>query len=110
MVASVVIAGLCLMLIGLLFETDAHIGPVAVEATERQLEDPLQSIDHKEQDPEALQLLKGMSCLVALIHLGEAIPVVGAYEQERPNRHRLEPLWGKMVAIDLLHIIIIHNT
>lgn len=57
MSAHVIVTCLELMFVSLLFKTNAHICSIGVEQTERQLDDPFDTIDNKECNKQALLLL-----------------------------------------------------
>ena len=83
MLAHVVISDLCLMLVSLLLEADAHISTVCVEFTTRQLDYIFEAVDDKEEDPDTFYLLEGVSCLVPIICLSEIFLLIRAHEYER---------------------------
>ena len=84
MPAHIVIIDFFLVVVGFLFKADAHIGAVAVELAERQLDHPLQVIDNKEYHKQTFYLLSCVGFLVTLHPWREFLSLTLPYDDPRP--------------------------
>ena len=99
MPAHFVVTELILVVVSLLLKADTHIGAVAVELAERQLDCPLQTVYDEETNQQTLNLLMSVGGFVAFRHRGELRAFVFSHKYPRPQRQSHESLQRDILVI-----------
>ena len=102
MPADFIVINFSLMIVGFLFEADAHIGPISVELAERQFKQPLQYVENDERQNEQFCLLEGMGCLMTLVPLRKPVGAILADKDAWPYCQCPESLHWEMSRVYLL--------
>lgn len=102
MPAHFVVIGLRLVFVGFLLKADAHVGSDCVKLAERQFQQPLQSVQEKEENQEHFHLLQGVGGLMSLCIARKLVFAVFAHKDERYYRHCRESLLWEVGRVYLL--------
>jgi len=102
MPADFIVINFSLMIVGFLFEADAHIGPDGIELAQWQFEQPLQYVEDDKQQNEQLCLLEGMGCLMTLVSLRKPVGAILADKDAWPYCQCPESLHWEMSRVYLL--------